>query len=81
MRAELTLEIARTPEEVFAYLSDIANLPKWQPGVRSAVQERRPHRRDPLVLGREMHTTLEIVESEAPRVFALKALDGQCGSR
>ena len=26
--------------------------------------------------GREIHTTLEIVESESPRLFTLKALDG-----
>jgi carbon monoxide dehydrogenase subunit G len=27
-------------------------------------------------LGREIHTTLEIVERDPPRVFTLKALDG-----
>ena len=29
MRAELTIEIERTPEEVFAYLEDIANHPEF----------------------------------------------------
>lgn len=76
MRAELTIEIARTPEDVFSYLSDVANLPEWQSGVRAAelkdgrVEETRSF------LGREMHTTLEVVENEPPRVFTLKALDG-----
>src|SRR4051794_23328493 len=38
VRAELTIEIARTPEEVFSYLTDVSNLPHWQAGVKSATQ-------------------------------------------
>jgi len=76
MRAELTIEIARTPEDVFAYLTDVANLPKWQSGVRAAVQSGDRIDETRSFLGREIHTTLEILESEPPRVFALKALDG-----
>jgi carbon monoxide dehydrogenase subunit G len=83
MRAELTIEIARPPEEVFAYLTDVSNLPEWQSGVRSAeivgggepragarIAESRH------LLGRELQTTLEIAEYEPPRLFALRALDG-----
>ena len=33
VRAELTVEIARAPEEVFSYLTDVSNLPRWQSGV------------------------------------------------
>jgi len=82
MRAELTIEIARAPEEVFAYLTDVSNLPAWQSGVHAAeivgggsaaagarIEESRH------LLGRELHTTLEISECEPPRVFALRALD------
>ena len=36
MHAELTIEIERTPEDVFAYLTDVSNLPAWQAGVKSA---------------------------------------------
>src|SRR5262249_44699889 len=36
VRAELTIEIARTPEEVFSYLTDVSNVPTWQAGVKSA---------------------------------------------
>ncbi len=36
VRAELTIEIARTPEDVFSYLTDVSNLPAWQGGVKSA---------------------------------------------
>jgi carbon monoxide dehydrogenase subunit G len=76
VRAELTIEIARTPEDVFAYLTDVSNLPAWQVGVKSAmlrdgrIEERRS------LLGRELDTTLEIVEQEQPRLFTLRALGG-----
>lgn len=76
MRAELTIDIARTPEEVFAYLTDVANLPQWQSGMRAAEQKGDRIEETRSFLGREMHTTLEILESDPPRVFVLKALDG-----
>jgi len=76
MRAEISIEIARTPEDVFAYLTDVANVPTWQSGVRTAVQTGDRIEETRSFLGREMHTTLEILESEPPRVFALKALEG-----
>jgi len=82
VRAELTIEISRTPEDVFAYLTDVSNLPAWQSGVHSAQIEDAG---DPRVgariresrhmLGRELDTTLEITEYDAPRVFSLRALD------
>jgi carbon monoxide dehydrogenase subunit G len=37
-RAERTAEIAAPAEEVYAFLSDIANLPRWQSGVLKAEQ-------------------------------------------
>ena len=75
MEAQLTIEIARTPEDVFAYLTDVSNLPEWQSGIKAAelrdgrIEETRSF------LGRELHTTLEILEQEAPRLFTLKALN------
>jgi carbon monoxide dehydrogenase subunit G len=82
MRAELTIEIERTPEEVFAYLTDVSNLTAWQSGVHAAeivgggepqagarIAESRH------LLGRELHTTLEIAEYAPPRLFVLRALD------
>jgi carbon monoxide dehydrogenase subunit G len=83
VRAELTIEIARPPEEVFAYLTDLSNLPAWQSGVHGAevvgggeprVGARIAESRH--FLGRELHTTLEIFEYEPPRLFSLRALDG-----
>jgi carbon monoxide dehydrogenase subunit G len=76
MRAELTIEIARTPEDVFAYLTDVSNLPAWQAGGKSATQRDARIEESRSLLGREFDTTLEILEREEPRVFALRALDG-----
>jgi carbon monoxide dehydrogenase subunit G len=75
VRAELTIEIARTPEDVFAYLTDVSNLPAWQSGVRSATEREGRIEESRSLLGRELHTTLEIVEQEPPRLFTLRALD------
>ena len=75
MRAALTVDIARTPEEVFDYLTDVANVPSWQSGVRSARREGDRIHESRHLLGRELSTTLEIEEEERPRVFAIRALD------
>jgi carbon monoxide dehydrogenase subunit G len=75
VRAELTVEIARTPEEVFDYLVDVTNLPAWQSGVRSARREGDRIHESRHLLGRELSTTLAIDEEERPRVFAIRALD------
>ena len=75
MRAELTIEIARTPEDVFAYLTDVSNLPEWQAGVKSATLRDGRIEESRSLLGRELHTSLEIVEQEEPRLFTLRALD------
>jgi carbon monoxide dehydrogenase subunit G len=75
VRAELTIEIARTPEEVFAYLTDVSNLPSWQAGVKSATRRNGQIEESRSLLGREVHTTLEIVDDDEPRLFTLRALD------
>ena len=76
MRAEVTVEIARPPEEVFDYLTDVSNLPRWQSGVHSATREGSRIHESRHMLGRELQTTLEIEESERPHVFAIRAVDG-----
>jgi carbon monoxide dehydrogenase subunit G len=75
VRAELTIEIARTPAEVFAYLTDVSNLPAWQAGVKGATLRDGRIEESRSLLGRELQTTLEIVEQDEPRLFALRALD------
>lgn len=83
VRAELSIAVDCPPEDVFAYLADVSNLTEWQSGVHSAAIEgggaaaagaRVVESRT--LLGKEMTTTLEIVEFEPPRLFTLKALDG-----
>jgi carbon monoxide dehydrogenase subunit G len=76
VRAELTIEIARTPRDVFSYLTDVSNLPAWQGGVKSATLRDGRVEESRSLLGRELHTTLEIVEHEEPRLFTLRVLDG-----
>ena len=75
MLAELTIEIARSPQDVYVYLTDVSNLPAWQAGVVSATLRDRRIEESRTLLGRELHTTLEIVEQEEPRLFTLRALD------
>jgi carbon monoxide dehydrogenase subunit G len=75
VRAELTIDIARTPEDVFAYLSDVSNLPAWQTGVKSATQRGDRVEETRSIFGRELNTTVEIVDQEGPRLFTLRALD------
>jgi carbon monoxide dehydrogenase subunit G len=75
VRAELTVEIARTPEEVFDYLVDVSNLPAWQSGVHAARREGDRIHESRHLLGRELSTTLAIDEEERPRIFAIRALD------
>ena len=75
MRAELTIEIARAPEEVFAYLTDVSNLPAWQAGVQNATLGDGRIEESRSLLGRQLQTTLEIVENEEPHLFTLHALD------
>jgi carbon monoxide dehydrogenase subunit G len=76
VRAELTIDIARTPAEVFAYLTNVSNLPVWQAGVKSASAREGKIEETRSFLGRELHTTLEIVDQDEPRVFSIRALNG-----
>jgi len=75
VRAELTIEISRPPEEVFAYLTDVSHVPDWQAGVKTAERRDGKIEESRSLFGKELHTTLEIVEEEPPRLFTLRALD------
>jgi carbon monoxide dehydrogenase subunit G len=75
VRAELTIEIARTPEDVFSYLTDVSKLPDWQAGVKSATQRDGRIEESRSMFGRQLQTTFEIVDEEQPRLFTLRALD------
>jgi uncharacterized protein YndB with AHSA1/START domain len=78
-----SIEISRSPEDVFAYLTDPSHLSEWQGGVvraerlgegsvavgTRAVVTRRIGRR-------ELNMTVEIAELDRPRSFAVRSLDG-----
>jgi uncharacterized protein YndB with AHSA1/START domain len=78
-----SVEIGRPPEEVFAFLTDPAAYPRWQPSLVSV----EPHRPGPLrlgseatevrrFLGREMETTWTCVEHEPCTRTAIECPDG-----
>jgi uncharacterized protein YndB with AHSA1/START domain len=80
-KIELTIEIARVPDEVFAYLTDAEKLPRWQKSLLEAradgpfakgtrIAEKRR------LLGREADTELEVTAFEPGRKLTLKALNG-----
>lgn len=75
VHAEVVVDIDRTPEDVYAYLTDVSNLPKWQSGVHSARREGSQIHESRHMLGRELNTTLEIEEEDPPNVFALRAVN------
>lgn len=37
-RVEASITIDATPDEVFRFVADVANLPRWQPGILSATR-------------------------------------------
>jgi uncharacterized protein YndB with AHSA1/START domain len=78
-----SVEIARSPEEVFAFISDVSRHPEWQPGlISTAVQTEGPlqvgsrvvHKRK---IGPTTFTaTSEVTEFDPPHVVAFRDLDG-----
>ncbi|HJS93753.1 MAG TPA: SRPBCC family protein [Solirubrobacteraceae bacterium] len=78
-----SVEIARSPEDVFAYITDVSRHPEWQEGLVSAALEgegpvrvgsRVVHKRK---LGpTTVATTSEITAFNPPEVVSFKGLDG-----
>lgn len=78
---DLTIDIARTPDEVFALLTDVERLPEWQSSAVSATvdgelrvgatvgEQRR-------FMGREIATKDEVTTYEPPHRFDLKSRGG-----
>jgi carbon monoxide dehydrogenase subunit G len=80
---EHTVEIARAPEDVFAFVTDPANYPQWQPSLVAI----EPHAPGPLrvgseatevrrFLGREVETTWTCVEHEPHERSAIECDEG-----
>lgn len=78
-----TVEIARPPEDVFAYIDDVARHPEWQPDIVSVtIETEGPMRvgsrvREVRRMGsREMAIPWEVTEREPPRRFAFRGVSG-----
>ena len=77
------IEIARPPEEVYAYVTDPARFPEWQHDVvRVRLAGDRPPRLGARFtttrrIGRvEQTTTQEIIELDPPRRWVVRGVDG-----
>ena len=75
------MEIARSPEDVFAYLTEVSKLPEWQSSAITAeadgalrqgtrIRERRKF------IGRDVRTELEVTAYEPPSRFDVKSRGG-----
>ena len=78
-----SVEISRSPEDVFARLSDVPRFSEWQEGlVRAQVEGGGPMapgakmKMTRRVGGREQEMTSEMTEFSPPRSFAFRGIDG-----
>jgi carbon monoxide dehydrogenase subunit G len=82
VRVEHSVEIACPPAEVFAFLTDPSNLPRWQESCLAAEAADRPVTSGTRIserrrfLGREARTHVEVVELEPDRLYELESVDG-----
>jgi uncharacterized membrane protein len=78
-----SVEIARSPEDVFAYIADLPRHPEWQDGLVSVtVETDGPSRVGTRVIHRRklgpktVATTSEITQYDPPRVLGFRGIDG-----
>lgn len=78
-----SIEITRRPEDVFAYLDDLARHSEWQGELVSArVDTDGPTRVGSRATetrrmgGREQSSTYEVTEHDPPRAFGFRGVDG-----
>ena len=75
--------IGRPADEVFAFLSDATNNPRWQRGMRSCTWTSAPpigvgstYRQEATFLGRRIVTTFEVVDHHPGRSITLQSTSG-----
>ena len=74
-----SVEIARTPEDVFAYVTNPSHLPLWQESVVRADSDDAPTHVGTRVVvirrvgRREMGSTAEVAALEPPRTWSIRA--------
>lgn len=84
IRIELTVEVRRPVDEVFAYATDLGKLAAWQPNLLSVTKETagpmgtgtrlREVRRGPF--GRNVEALVEVAEYQENRQFDLRIVSG-----
>src|SRR5690348_6209143 len=81
LKVELTIDIARGPDDVFDYLTDVEKLPRWQKSLLEARAD-GPFQQGTRILekrslfGREAETELEVTAFEPPKRLTLKTTRG-----
>ncbi len=85
---EATIHIDRPPEEVFGFIADAANNPKWRKNVvrtewldNGPMRVGRRGRQTARLLGREWTVEAEVVEWDPPRVAAWRTIQGPVSVR
>ena len=77
MKYEHELEIERPPEDVYAFLADPENLPKWQNEVLEVRREGETRFTEVRTfVGRRVESTIDVTSAEPPRELALRAAAG-----
>lgn len=83
MRLSASCEIDRSAPEVFAFVSDAANNPRWQKGQRSCVWSSLPptavgsaYTQEARFLGRTVMNPFVVIEYEPGRVITIESTDG-----
>ena len=83
VKLEHSVTINRPVSEVFAYLTDVTNLPEWQggtidvrPETEGATSVGSRFTQVLKFLGRRLESTLEVTEYEPDRRFSLRTLSG-----
>jgi carbon monoxide dehydrogenase subunit G len=79
-RYSRTIEIARLPEEVFAFLADLENVPRWQPTVCDVrwdgeLREGSQFEETRELLGRRARSRLEVVTLDPPRELSIRVVE------
>ena len=78
MRVEESVEIARSPEDVWAFVADPQNDPTWCPkvkGVEAAGERRWRVTHKPVPLRPPMELTVEHLEADAPSRLSMREED------
>jgi carbon monoxide dehydrogenase subunit G len=73
---EVVLAIAAPPEEVFDFLTDPTNLPRWQESCVAAESDGTRIHETRSFMGHRAQVETEIVERERPHTFTVRSLGG-----